>query len=73
LILIEEQGKPRKVEAPAPVGLDLLDFLLAGGVLSAEAAAAIIWWPAVLILAALFCFGWAYLICNPAVFRRTGK
>jgi hypothetical protein len=42
--------------------LDLQDWLIISGVFSGEGAAAVIWWPAALILACLFSFGFAYLI-----------
>jgi hypothetical protein len=60
---IQECGK---AALPFPVKedrcLDLQDILIVAGIVCAEAAAAVIWWPAALILAALFCFGFAYLI-----------
>jgi hypothetical protein len=42
--------------------VDLQDFLLIGGIGFLEVSAWVIWWPSALILAGLFCFGFAYLI-----------
>lgn len=41
---------------------DLQDTLLLAGIVFAELAAWVIWWPSSLLLAAVFCFGFAYLI-----------
>lgn len=42
--------------------IDLQDCLVALGIVAGETAAALIWWPAALVLAMLFAFGFAYLI-----------
>lgn len=42
--------------------IDLQDCLIVAGIVSGEAAAIAIWWPAALILACLFSFGFAFLI-----------
>ena len=62
-IIIEEVGKPAlPPPPPPPSGLDLQDGLILGGIAAGETAALVIWWPAALILACLFCFGFAWLI-----------
>jgi hypothetical protein len=42
--------------------LDLQDWLLIGGVASSLAAGAILWWPADLILIAVYCFAGVFMI-----------
>lgn len=57
IIIREEGASPPSTDAsspPAPFGLE--DGLLTAGVLFAEVAAVVIWWPSALILAAVFCF-----------------
>lgn len=62
-IIIEEVGKPIAApKQPSPRRFDLQDALIAVGILTGETAALVIWWPAALILACLFCFGFAYMI-----------
>lgn len=61
-IIIEEVGKPPVAEIPQPNGWDLQDGLICLGITCGEAAAWVIWWPAALILAAVFAFVFAYLI-----------
>lgn len=62
MIRIDEQGKAAKAPRQGESGIDLQDCLLLAGIISGEAAAIVIWWPSSLILAALFAFGFAYLI-----------
>jgi hypothetical protein len=59
-ILIEDGAKPPK--PPVEDGFDLQDGLILAGVAFAELAAALIWWKAAIILAAIFCLGFAWLI-----------
>jgi hypothetical protein len=61
-IVIEEQGRPVPQPRPVPSAVDLQDYLLMGGIVTGEGACIAIWWPAALILAALFCFTFAWLI-----------
>ena len=61
-ITIEELGKPPREAPRAESRVDLQDTLVLSGILCGEAAAAVIWWPSALVLAALFCFAFAYLI-----------
>lgn len=61
-IIIDEVGKPLIPKAPKPSGFDLQDGLVIAGIVTGEAAALVIWWPAALILACLLSFGFAYLI-----------
>ena len=62
-IRIVEEGRPAAPPAPpVPSRVDLQDILIVTGILSGEAAAIVIWWPAALILLCLFSFGFAYLI-----------
>jgi len=68
-IVIEEQGRPA-LAVKAPESWDLQDGLLIGGILFGEAAAVVIWWPASLILASLFCFGFAYLLARGSKTKR---
>ena len=42
--------------------IDLQDCLVAIGIVAAESAAVVIWWPAALMLASLFAFGFTFLI-----------
>jgi hypothetical protein len=68
-LVIEEQGRP----APAVQALeswDLQDGLLIAGMVFAESGALVIWWPSALILAALFCFGFAYLLARGSKAKR---
>jgi hypothetical protein len=65
-ITITDEGQP---VAPSPEpeikGLGILQLCLLGaGVLFSEVAAVVIWWPAALVLAALFCFGFSVLIAR---------
>jgi hypothetical protein len=53
--------------------IDLQDCLLALGIVAGETAAAVIWLPAALILAMLFCFGFAYLIEKSKTAVKLGK
>lgn len=73
-ILIEDvtAGKPA---APVQVEekFDLQDGLVLGGIGFAEAAALVIWWPASLILAAVFCLGFALMIELSKKSERTKK
>lgn len=61
--LIEVEPE-RTTPAPQQVKdrFDLQDGLIVAGIAFAEAAAMVIWWPASLILAALFCLGFAIMI-----------
>jgi len=68
-IVIEEQGRPAPA-VHAPDSWDLQDALLIAGIVFGEAAAAVIWWPASLILASLFCFGFAYLLARGSKAKR---
>ena len=68
-IVIEEQGRPAP-PVKAPESWDLQDGLLIAGIVFAEAAALVIWWPSALILAALFCFGFAYLLAHGSKAKR---
>jgi hypothetical protein len=45
-----------------PNRLDLQDGLIVAGIVSGEVAAAVIWWPAALILLCVFCLLFAHLI-----------
>jgi hypothetical protein len=54
-------GRPPET-APADPPFDLQDALLAAGIAFAEIACLLIWWPSALILAAVFCLGFALLI-----------
>lgn len=49
---------PAKVES----SLDLQDWLLIGGIASSLAGCVVIWWPAALILASVYCFAGVYMI-----------
>ncbi len=53
--------------------VDLQDYLIVAGMFSGETAAAVIWWPASIILAAVFCFGFAYLIERAKKINKVGK
>lgn len=73
-IVIEDAGLPAEPEAPAADrSVDLQDILLASGILFLEAAASVIWWPAALILAGLFCLGFAFLIERDRAKRKNGN
>ena len=61
-ITVEEVGRPEPVTVPTPQRFDLQDALLTGGIVLSELAAAVIWWPAALILGSAFCFLFAFLI-----------
>lgn len=62
-IIIEEVGRPLPPPPPpAPSPYDLQDGLVLAGIVFGEIAAIVIWWPAALILACLFSFGFAWLI-----------
>lgn len=62
-IIIEDVTKPEGILVPAePSGMDLQDGLLIAGVAFSEIAAIVIWWPSALILASLWCLGFAYMI-----------
>lgn len=61
IIIDDEIAKPDLV-VTVDTSLDLQDWLLIGGAAAAEAAALAIWWPSALIVAAVFCLGFAYLI-----------
>jgi len=61
-VIVEESLKQRKPVASESVSLDLQDYLVITGVMAGESAAVCIWWPAALILACLFSFGFAYMI-----------
>jgi hypothetical protein len=68
-IVIEEQGRPAPA-VQAPESWDLQDGLLIAGIVFAESGALVIWWPSALILAALFCFGFAYLLARGSKAKR---
>ena len=68
-LIIEEQGRPVPA-VQAPESLDLQDVLLIAGIAFAESGALVIWWPSALILAALFCFGFAYLLARGSKAKR---
>lgn len=60
---IQELGRPAAALQSAPSqDIDLQDVLLFAGIISAETAGIVIWWPSAFILAAIFCFGFAYMI-----------
>lgn len=61
LIEVEREGN---ASAPSQVKdrFDLQDGLIVAGIACAEAAAIVIWWPASLVVAALFCLGFALMI-----------
>lgn len=64
-IIIEDAGGgPDTPPAAADNGavFDLQDTLLLGGLVFSELGAAVIWWPAALLLAAIYCFGFAWMI-----------
>jgi hypothetical protein len=72
-IIIEEQGRPQPAPPRVESRMDLQDYLLIAGVVFAEAAALVIWWPAALILAAMLCFGFALLIEKSKSRKKAGK
>lgn len=61
-VIIEEVGKPRETaEAEIPAKIDS-DWLIVAGVIFSETGMAIIWWPAALLLAGIFCFVFYFLL-----------
>lgn len=62
IVIEDATSQPERVPAPKPARLDVQDGLLIMGIGCWEAAAIVIWWPAALILAGLFCLGFAFLI-----------
>lgn len=62
-VVIVEHGNPAPVAPPSPdASFDIQDWLIGIGITSGECAAVAIWWPSALILAMVFCFGFAWLI-----------
>lgn len=61
-IVIEEHGSPAAPAPKASPRFDLQDALLILGVILLEIAAAVIWWPASLILGGILSLGFALLI-----------
>jgi hypothetical protein len=64
-IIIDEDAPAQTGSVPAPAepkNLDLQDWLLIGGICFSEGAAVVIWWPASLVLASVWCLLFAWLI-----------
>jgi hypothetical protein len=73
-IIIKEVGVPAQ---PKPLSteksVDIQDILILLGVATGETAAAVIWWPASLILACLLSFAFAWMIERSKVKQRAVK